>query len=341
VTSTAASPENDDQTGAPYTGAQVIGVGVDAQPLTPGTVTPGTSDAAGHAVVTFTRPGWQRLKARDQAPGEHPAAIASNSIDVCVRAEDGSGCDGQPPSRIPVSPGVPGPGPTPTPAPGPTATPGPIGTPPAPPAARPPVRLSAPKLVAADRRRGRVGVRWSVLDPGPGIAGWTISAREAGRSRWAVRARGGQATSAQVELPAGRLWALRLEVTDTLGRSAAATVGTVLVPVDDRARALRYRGSWTPTPDRAAWNGTISRGGEGARMRVRLPAGRPLLALRAGRAPARLAVRAGGRRDVFRVAPGRDAERRVTAARRGRAGSVTLRVLRGRVQLDGVAVVRR
>ena len=68
---------------------------------------PGTSDAAGKAVVVFQRPGWQRLKARHPQPGEHPVAIASNSVDVCVHAADGSGCDGPPPSQIPVSPGGP------------------------------------------------------------------------------------------------------------------------------------------------------------------------------------------------------------------------------------------
>ena len=92
-----------------------------------------------------------------------------------------------------------------------------------------------------------------MLDAGPGVRAWAISAREAGSTRWTVRARGAQATSADLRLPAGRLWALQLTVTDVLGRAATTEIGSVLVPIDDRSSALRYRGDWSRERDSAAW----------------------------------------------------------------------------------------
>jgi hypothetical protein len=202
------------------------------------------------------------------------------------------------------------------------------------------VRLATPEINARDRRRGRVAVRWGVLDAGPGVRAWEISAREAGSTNWAVWARGAQTTSAVLRLPAGRAWTLRLAVTDALGRAATTEIGTVLVPIDDRSRTLRYRGDWSRKRDSAAWKATVSEGEKRSRLTVRLPAGRPVLALRAGPRAARVEVVAGRRREVFRIAAGRGAERQVTAARRARAGDVRLRVLEGRIRLDGVAVTR-
>ena len=65
-----------------------------------------------------------------------------------------------------------------------------------------------------------------------------------------------------------------------------------------------------------------------------------MLALGAGSRAARVEVLAGHRREVFRIAAGRGAERQVMAANRARGGAVELRVLAGRVRLDGVAVTR-
>jgi hypothetical protein len=357
--------------GAPYAGARVEAVGVDGRAAPEGTAATVTSDGDGHAAVTFQRPGWQRLKARGELVGGHPVAIASNSIDVCVRGTDGSGCDGPPPSRIPVDPHAPGtpedPEPDPDADPDPRPDPGagrdpekpgtgaPSGGSPAAPDASPSgfaassapagaaagarVRLIAPRVVAAARRQGRVTVRWSVLDAGAGIGAWRIVAQEPGRSGARVAARGTTATSARLRLPAGRVWRLRLEVTDALGRTSAAMAGTVLVPVDDSARALRYRGAWRRVRSASAWRGTLTRGRSGAWASFRLAAGRPVLVLRGGSSPARVEVVTERRREVFRIAAG-GSERRLTAARRTRAGTVRVRVLRGTVSLDGVAVAR-
>lgn len=113
VGATNASTENADRTTEPYAGALVGAVTANGQPAGAGVADGGVSGADGSAVVVFRQPGWQRVKARGPAgaPGAAPAAIASNSIDVCVEATAGAGCDGTPPSRRPPAGGGGGSGP--------------------------------------------------------------------------------------------------------------------------------------------------------------------------------------------------------------------------------------
>lgn len=93
-----------DTTGAstPYAGATVSAVDANGQPKS-GVALPATTTSAGTATVTFAASGWQRLKARQINGSESPLAIASNSIDVCVRASAGApDCAGSPPSQVPA-----------------------------------------------------------------------------------------------------------------------------------------------------------------------------------------------------------------------------------------------
>jgi len=86
-----------------YEGATVGGINAAAVPYPSEIVEPGESGTDGTASVTFDEPGWKRLKARDPGTsGGVDAAVASNSIDVCVERRAGTGCTGEAPSRIPA-----------------------------------------------------------------------------------------------------------------------------------------------------------------------------------------------------------------------------------------------
>ena len=89
-----------------------------------------------------------------------------------------------------------------------------------------------------------------------------------------TRARGTTATSASLELPAGRVHALRFTATDRLLRDDATDFGRVVVPIDDRAKGVKRGGPWRKVRSAKAWKGTLLRGRRGARIRVKL-AGRP------------------------------------------------------------------
>lgn len=88
-----------------YEGAEVIGLNAAVQPLAAGIVTSTSSDANGDSTVTFSEPGWKRLKAVDIGDGAIPVAVPSRAIDVCVERTAGSGCTGEAPSQIPANVG--------------------------------------------------------------------------------------------------------------------------------------------------------------------------------------------------------------------------------------------
>jgi hypothetical protein len=192
--------------------------------------------ADGKASITFTEPGWHRIKATVAGSGGSESAIRSNRLDVCVPQPPATGCgvlpvDDQartppPPLAGEEEPQPAGPGPgggsgSQAPAP---AAPGPADS--------RQVRLRLARLDRSRLSRGLVKVSWRVLDPGAGIEGWTISSQTLGRKegRYVSRAGGRSATAATLRLPPGGVYRLRLTVTDVLGRSSTAAIGKVQVP---------------------------------------------------------------------------------------------------------------
>lgn len=115
--------------------------------------------------------------------------------------------------------------------------------------------------------------------------------------------------------------------------------GLVLAPIDDRAGDLTYGGRWRLASEPGAWLRTVSLGARNATLTFRLAAGRPVVIVRDVRRPARVAIVLGRRRQVFTI-PGSRARtsRLIIAARRAQAGAVQLRVLKGTVGIDGVAL---
>lgn len=201
------------------------------------------------------------------------------------------------------------------------------------------------RLDGEGANRGLVGVSWRVLQQGAAAAAlmaWTIAAKPLGSGvGYSSRATGaGSVTSALLKLPPGYAYELEITFTDVLGRSATRIVGRALVPNDDRWSGLHYRGRWRRLDRPAAWLGTVTRGSAGAEVSARLPAGAPVWVLRATSANARVELLAGVRRhQFFTVAKGAAGTlRELTAATRARRGTVSLRVLEGTVDLDGVAV---
>jgi hypothetical protein len=192
------------------------------------------------------------------------------------------------------------------------------------------VQLSRPRAGTSGYRRGRVVVRWRVLQAGVGLLRWTIASDDLStRShRYVTRARGSSATSATLRLPAGHVYALRFTSIDRLQRNDRMSIGRVLVPIDDRSRRVSRRGRWARLRSATAWNGTLLRGRQGARLKVKLAAGRPALVLRGKR---RAVVRIGSRLVKVRGA------RTAYGKARKKAGTVTVSVVRGSIDLDGVA----
>jgi hypothetical protein len=224
----------------PYPGAEVAPVETGAKGFQKADVaSPKTvvTDANGRASITFTEPGWHRIKATDVA-GPTEIAIRSNRLDVCVPQPPASGCGTPPADAVMRTPppllsgeaeeeGKP-------PASVPT---GPTGGQPQHPAGLVVTQAKAVQLRSLRLDRSRIGrglirVTWRVLDAGVGIRGWAIASRKLGRGggRWVRRASGADRTSATVRLPAGAAYELRLTVVDALGRGSSTRIGKIQVP---------------------------------------------------------------------------------------------------------------
>jgi hypothetical protein len=228
------------------------------------------TDAEGKAQITFTTPGWHRIKATVPGLAEEEA-IRSNRLDVCVPAAGQSDC-GSPPAEDQVrslpttgggeegaggggagggddgagggdgGTGSPSGGPSPGagagsasggPNPAAAGSSRPGSTPPRP----DPLRVAAPKLDRAKLAQGRLEVSWKVLDAGAGVRRWTISSQTLGRqkARYVKRAGGTGGTSASLRLPPGHAYRLRLTITDALGRTSNVMLGKVVVPGGPRS----------------------------------------------------------------------------------------------------------
>ncbi len=115
--------------------------------------------------------------------------------------------------------------------------------------------------------------------------------------------------------------------------------GLTLVPLGAGSPKLHYRGHWRRRSERGALDGTVMLGTAGATVTVTLAPGRPALVLRDVPGAARVELRAAGDHRTFALRGSRStAPRLLLGARRARAGTVTLRVLKGTVGIDGVAV---
>jgi hypothetical protein len=210
------------------------------------------TDAEGKARITFTTPGWHRIKAT--VPGAtQEEAIRSNRLDVCVPAVGQSDCGALPAEdqvRVPPSTGGEEGGPgdggeLPNESPPPSNTPEApnVGGNSSPTSAAPPrpnstatqpdpLRVSAPSLDRTKLRQGRLGVSWKVLDAGAGVRQWTISSQALGGkgAPYVKRASGTTATSASLRLPRGHAYRLRFTITDALGQTSNLTLGKVVIP---------------------------------------------------------------------------------------------------------------
>ncbi|HTT94392.1 MAG TPA: DUF4430 domain-containing protein [Solirubrobacterales bacterium] len=199
----------------------------------------------GSATLTFQIPGWYRVKAVERGPAGEESAIRSNRVDICVPPPLTTGC-GRPPAddvaRVPPLPSF-GESATeeededPGTPPGVTVT-KPAATATAPPAALLQANVRFPQLDRSHLAQGYLLVRWKVLDPGVGIAGWQIAARRLGRrgSTFVTVAGGTSGSRAKLRLPRGASYRLRFTVTDRLDRSASVMLGRVKVPRLPRSR---------------------------------------------------------------------------------------------------------
>jgi hypothetical protein len=327
----------------------------------------------GKASITFTKAGWHRIKAVSVDAEGHELAIRSNRLDVCVPTKGSSSCGAlEPEDKVRAASRSEeeiareeetkqeevrreeeaklgeeeakkhdeehGSG---TPEGKSEVLSFKVKTPEVPPVEAAPLSVQTPVLDDQGSAKGLVGVSWSIPVGGVGIRSWTIASKtlDSPSAGYVTRVTGTSATSALLSLPAGGAYDLQITFTDTLGRNSTIMIGKVIAPWGDRWSGLHYRGHWHELKQAGAWLDTVSRGAAGAQVSTTLGAGRPIFLLRGASAAAKVELREGSHREVLKLARGSSSvSRAVVGPARTRAGAVSLRVLRGTVDLDGVAV---
>lgn len=292
-----------------------------------------TTAADGSATLGWSTPGWKRIKA------DGDGFVRSNRLDVCVLDAAGGDCGPPPADSEPrVAPATTLPNPTPESGSG-SGSLVDGSAKPAPKVALGPSTVSGLRITTDGHASGLVNVRWAVA--GSPLKAWRIEARTAGRKggRWSTAARGSDAVTAMLDLPAGRTSELRIRLTASTGATATRVLPDVVVPTDDRVRAVRFGGRWARDRDVRAWRLTTTRMRTGATLTARVAAGRPTLVVRADRKPARIELRVGnGRPQRITVRGHKDGRTLLVSGKRdARGGTVRVKVRSGTVHVDGVA----
>lgn len=194
----------------------------------------------GTATITFETPGWHRIKATALSGGKE-TAIRSNRLDVCVPDPPATDCgplpaDDQartpPPSDLEEEPDTQEPVEEPKTSDGGKGQTTSSTSVVAGQTVADQVKVALRGLDKSQIAAGIVGVSWRVQDAGAGISRWLVSAKRLGRkgARFVTRASGRDKSSAQVRLPRGARYLLRLTVVDLLGQSSNVNLGTVRIP---------------------------------------------------------------------------------------------------------------
>lgn len=293
-----------------------------------------TTDGAGQATLSWSSPGWKRIKAT--AAG----FVRSNRLDVCVTAADGSGC-GQPP--VDVGPRVTPPSSVPQPAKQAVGSGSLLikGVRRAPASfAVGDLRIRGLRVTTDGNPAGLVGVRWDVA--GGATKAWRIEYRVPTdrKPRWRRAARGAAQLSALLDLPTARGVDLRIRITPPRGKAVTRTIGSVVVPVDERVRQVAIKGQRTRETDPLAWRRTLTVLRRGTTVRATLPAGRPTVVVRSAAERSVIRIRSGRKGGWQRLTLKGHADGRTQIARakrRSKSGKVEIRVVSGRVRLDGLA----
>lgn len=305
------------------------------QTTVPGDPSAVVADAAGKATLSWSTPGWKRIKA------DGPGFVRSNRLDVCVSDAAGGGCGATPPPD--TAPRTPPPSPVPQAAAPPTGS-GSLTVGASAPSSKAfhvgGVTVDGLRLTTDGTPAALVGARWTVR--GGALKGWRIEYRDArtSRGRWRTAASGRTEHSKLLDLPAGRTLDVRGVFAPPSGAPVTRTIGRVVVPTDDRVRGVGVSGRFTRRTDPLAWRQTVTELRRGATLRTSLPTGRPVLVLRADRRKAVVEVRSGSGRPQRLTVRGRADGRTVVlrARSRAKASTVRVRVVSGTVRADGVAV---
>jgi hypothetical protein len=213
--------------------------------------------------------------------------------------------------------------------------------------AAPRASIHAPPLLSSVSSRARIPLRWSATTAAGTPSSYSLRVRDtsARRPRWRAIARATHRTSLTFKAVLGHTYEFAVQGVDPGGETSPRAGATVVVPSGCRpARARFSRGGWQVHKVRGAWQGhAISSSRKGATFSLRYRGATvSLIGERSTRGGAARVSVDGRSRTVGLNASGRRTRQVLFRARlRSRLHRLELRVLRGPVALEGVAIASR
>jgi phosphatidylinositol-3-phosphatase len=212
----------------------------------------------------------------------------------------------------------------------------------------PMVAAHSPPLQSSASTTTRIRVRWSPVSGGTGsVASYTVRVRDSSvhKPGWRTLSQGTAGTSLSFPGTLGHTYTFEVQALDPAGQAGNWSRGvTTVVPTAARPTHGRFSPGWRGHRVRGAWHGhTISSHRPGANFRLRFRGGTLWLIGERWRAGGIARVTLDGRRQTIHLrASGRRLRQVVYRARlRSHPHRLTVRVLRGTVTLEGVAIASR
>ncbi|HEY2769592.1 MAG TPA: alkaline phosphatase family protein [Solirubrobacteraceae bacterium] len=205
----------------------------------------------------------------------------------------------------------------------------------------PQAKVTAPALASSRATTSSIPVRWSGSDgSGAGIANYTVTVAQAGKSGSRTLAAGTKATSLTFHGKAGKTYRFSVEATDLAGAHSAAATATTVVPSGAKPHGGHYHGRWQVKHVKGAWEGKAISCSSASCSFTLTYTGRAI-AIIGERGPTGGSARvSGGKSRTINLHAKKRTTRQVIYRTQGKDGrhKLTLKVKRGTVALEGFAI---
>ncbi len=209
--------------------------------------------------------------------------------------------------------------------------------------APPPVRVKAPGIASSAGALPRIPVSWSAGQTG---ARFNVQVRRtSGRaSAWRTLLASSTRRSLKFAAGLGKTYQFRVQAVAPSGVGGAWSTATTVVPSAARPHGAKFAGPWRLIRMRSAWNRhAIVNDTAGATLTLRFVGGALAIIGERWRQGGRIRVTIDGRARTISLHAKRKRDRQVLYRAQLRAGRhrITIRVLRGTVALEGLAISNR
>jgi hypothetical protein len=207
--------------------------------------------------------------------------------------------------------------------------------------APPSVRISAPSIASSAATRPRIPVAWKAT--GPGATGYTVEVQQ-GAGVWETLLAATTRRSLAFAGRSGQTYQFRVRALSASGLAGAFATATTVTPTGVHPKGAHYTGRWHVSKVKGAWQGrAIQSSKPNAKLTLRYVGGALEIIGDRGPKAGRARVTFDGRSTTINLLAAHARTRQIIYRRAAAAGAhrLTLKVLRGVVALEGLAISSR